>query len=920
VADRERFRTLFADNIRDVDNEHELRRVASRLLGVHLGVNRLLFAEVLGDGCVVVEGSYASEVQQISGVHQLEDYGSMLQSRFMAGENIVVSDMRQDDAFSPAEKQAFAALEVVGNLAVPILQGGKLVAILGAHQKTSRSWTSDDVLIARDVATRTWVAMMQLRSEAKLLASRMQLSQIVAIMPSFTAVFRGPGHVVEQANQAFYDVVQHGPEILGVAFFDACPELADQEFPELLDTVYRTGKEFEGKGRRALVRGVGGVLAEIFVDFAYLPLREADGQTSGIFVHGVDRTAEIRATHALALRERELQSVTDSTPDGLARFTREFRLDFVNPATERMIGRPAAELIGRSYRQLGMSEPLCDQWEAAIDYVFTHQTIRSLTFALETPKLGVRDFASRVVPEFNEDGVISCVLGVTHDITEAKGAQDRLRQSEARFEVALASTQIMVYTADHDLRYTWVQNPHPNFDPAQILGRRDDELFSPEAAGPLIRLKQDVLESGVGRRSEFAVDIGGTLHHYDLTVVPLHGADGGVEGVTVAAMDITARKQVEDVLRHADRRKDEFLATLAHELRNPLAPIRTGLELLKLSPQSDIGARILPMMGRQLEQMVRLIDDLMDISRVTSGKFVLRVERVTFQEVAAVALEASRPMINGAGHKLTTDWPDEPVWLDADATRLAQIFNNLLNNSAKYTRAGGQITFAARQVGEKLVITVRDTGMGIPPELLGTVFDMFTQINRTLDRAQGGLGIGLSLVKTLVEKHGGVVEVTSSGIDQGSTFTVTLPTAPAVVPDALGSVPPPTDAALAPPVGQRILVVDDNVDAAETMMMLLASAGHTVRAVFGAQEALDLAPVFRPDVVFLDIGLPGMNGYDVARRLRSDPATASAKLIALTGWGAQADIEKSREAGFHAHLTKPINPDAIDALLATGVR
>ena len=219
VAERERFRTLFADQIRDVDNEHELRRVASRLLGVHLGVNRLLFAELLDDGCVVVEGSYASDVQQISGVHQLEDYGPMLHARFMAGENIVVSDMRQDDAFSPAEKQAFAALEVVGNLAVPILQGGKLVAILGAHQKTSRSWTSDDVLIARDVATRTWVAMMQLRSEAKLLASRMQLSQIVAIMPSFTAVFRGPDHVVEQANQAFYDVVQHVLVLMFVSMY-----------------------------------------------------------------------------------------------------------------------------------------------------------------------------------------------------------------------------------------------------------------------------------------------------------------------------------------------------------------------------------------------------------------------------------------------------------------------------------------------------------------------------------------------------------------------------------------------------------------------------------------------------------------------------------------------------------------------------
>ena len=915
ATDRERFRSLFADSIRDVQDEHELRRVASRLLGVHLGVNRLLFAEVRDDECVV-EGSYVSDVQQIDGVYRLADYGPVVQARLLEGESIVVEDMRQDADYSPAVKLAYADLDIVSHMSVPILKGGRLVALVGAHQKTPRIWTSDDALVARDLAARAWLAIVQLRSEAKLLASQVQLSQIVTMMPSFSAVFRGPGHVVEQANQAFHDIVQRGPEILGLTFVDAFPEFADQEFPALLETVYRTGEQFETKGRRALVQRGSDAREEIFVDFAYLPLREADGQTSGIFVHGVDRTAEIRATHALAQRERELQSVTDSTPDGLTRFDREFRVDFVNPAAERMIGRSRAELIGRSYRQLGVAEALCDQWEAAIQHVFDHNITRSLNFSLEIPNLGLRYYASRVVPEFNEDGVISCVLGVTHDITKQKEAQERVRQSEARFELALESTNIMVYTTDNDLRYTWIRNPHPDFDPAQIVGRRDDEIVSPEAAEPLIRLKQDVLDTGVGRRSEFAIDIDGTRVHYDLIVVPLHGADGGIEGVTVAAMDITDRKLAEESLRDADRRKTEFLATLSHELRNPLAPIRTGLELLKLSPRVTTDARVLPMMERQLEHLVRLIDDLMDVSRISSGKVVLRRERVTFQEVAAVAMEASRHGIDVAGHTLTTDWPAAPVWLDADPTRLAQIFSNLLSNSAKYTPAGGGITFSALEAGENIVISVADTGVGIAPEFLGTVFDMFTQIGSTRDRAQGGLGIGLSLVKTLVEMHGGQVEVTSSGIDQGSTFTVTLPLAPASVPDALRSVSPPIDVADAATVSQRILVVDDNVDAAESMMLFLASAGHTVRVAFGGREALEMAWVFRPEVVFLDIGLPDLSGYDVARELLANEATASARLIALTGWGAPADHEKSRVAGFETHLTKPVDMGAVMALLA----
>ena len=791
VTDRETFRSVFGDATRDLTDEHALKRVASHLLGLHLQVNRVMYGEVVGEGKVVIGESYVNSVQQIEGTYSLEDYGPKLLAALRSGENVVVPDIRSDCGYSESEKAAYAKMEIVANLGIPILKNGQLVAVLGVHQNALRHWTPADMAIAREIGERTWAAVEHARSETKLQAKELQLSQMLHIMPSFSAVLTGPTFVFQMANQSYFDLVGRGPEIIGKPVLEAIPEIADQPFPALLEEVYRTGRPFEAKAMVVrLPRGPNGNLTDSFVDFVYLPLREADGQVSRIFIHGVDRTPEVRATQALAQGERELRSMTENTPDALARFDRQFRHVFVNSVIEKSMGRPVAEILGKTHRQLAVPEKLCDQWEKAIRYVLDHESPSSLDFSLDTPHDGLRHFSCRLLPEFNERGQVESTLGVTHDVTESRAYEQRL-------------------------------------------------------------LEQDI-------------------------------------------------------------RKDEFLATLAHELRNPLAPIRTGLQLLKLSPKADVAARTLPVMERQLGQLVRLVDDLLDVSRISSGKIVLKRERIAFQEIAAAALEASRPLIDVAGHSLTIEWPDEPVWLDADPTRLTQIFSNLLTNSAKYMRPGGQIKFSARRQGERVLISVLDTGMGIPADMLGTVFDMFTQINRTLDRSQGGLGIGLSLVRTLVEMHGGSVQAASGGIDLGSEFTVTLPMVSGAAPEVHAA--PSVSAVLA---GRRILVVDDNVDAAETMAMLLELSGHEARSAFGGQEALDVAFSFRPDVVFLDIGLPGMNGYEVARRLLADPATASTKLIALTGWGTEDDIRKSKMAGFHAHLTKPVDPDAVEAMLST---
>jgi signal transduction histidine kinase/ActR/RegA family two-component response regulator len=367
--------------------------------------------------------------------------------------------------------------------------------------------------------------------------------------------------------------------------------------------------------------------------------------------------------------------------------------------------------------------------------------------------------------------------------------------------------------------------------------------------------------------------------------------------------------------KNADRRKDEFLATLAHELRNPLAPIRTGLQALA-RPGGDAaaGTVIRAIMERQLSQMVRLIDDLLDVSRISSGKVVLQRTRVDLRAIAELAIEASQPFIAAGQHDFKADLPDGPVWIDGDASRLSQVIINLLNNSAKYTAEGGQIRLSLSSDHAGALVRVQDNGVGIPPEMLDEVFDMFTQVDRTLDRSQGGLGIGLSLVRRLTEMHGGEATAHSKGLGHGSTFTVRLPLMPAAPSQAASD-----EAAQCEPPHRprlRILVVDDIADVADVLKMLLDLEGFETLVAYSGQTALKSAGEFGPDVVICDIGLPEMDGHEIARRLRADPKVASATLIALTGWGAESELRRTRESGFDFHLVKPVDANALLTLLS----
>jgi PAS domain S-box-containing protein len=554
--------------------------------------------------------------------------------------------------------------------------------------------------------------------------------------------------------------------------------------PEILRSKVAVFAELHRK-RREITRANHILLSEVTAR------RRAEEQLRRLNDELEVRVAE--RTAALLQRERELRSLADNTPDILTRFDQELRFLFVNSALEEATGLPRDGFPGRSLREVGMPEDVCDLWEQSIRSVFETRKPRSLEFGYASPA-GARRYATRLVPEFGPTGEAESVLAVTQDITE--------------------------------------------------------------------------------------------------------------------------RQRATEALKDADRRKDEFLATLAHELRNPLAPLRNGLELLRLAGTTAAAVETRQMMDRQLSHMVRLIDDLLDLSRITNDKLALRKERVLLQDVAKTAVEASRPIIEASRNVLKVSLPDEPVWLVADAARLSQVISNLLTNAAKYTPQGGCIELSAAREGGEARIRVTDTGLGIPPEMLAQVFEMFTQVNRTLDRSQGGLGIGLAIVKRLVELHGGTITAESPGLGAGSTFTVCLPL---IKVDARSTEQLRTpEAALGRSVksGRRVLVVDDNVDGATSLARFLQLCGHEARTAHSGPEALDVAHPFKPEVVFLDIGLPGMNGYEVAKRFRGEPALSGTLLVALTGWGSEDNKRLSREAGFDFHLTKPAELKTIENILA----
>ncbi len=503
----------------------------------------------------------------------------------------------------------------------------------------------------------------------------------------------------------------------------------------------------------------------------------------------------------------------------------------------------------------------------------------------------------------------------------AERVAEMLRANEERFRLASEAVNGFIYEVEIA---TGRMNVSPGL--SDLLG------FSPEEAVHMQwwedRVHPDDAAQAPAARESLLADCP-RKYHYEYRVRHRDGSWLNVwdQGLVVCdangqpvrlvgnVVDITERKRVEEALAEANRRKDEFLAMLAHELRNPLAPIRSAMQILRMQEALPSNLQLVrDVVDRNVAQMVRLVDDLLDVSRITRGKIRLQMEPVALAEVVAQAAEISRPLIDSQKHQLLVAVPEQPIRVHGDATRLAQVLANLLNNAAKYTDEGGRIWLTLECVDDHAVLRVRDTGVGLPPEMLEEVFGLFTQVDPSPDRAQGGLGIGLTLVRRLVEMHGGRVEASSEGLGRGSEFVVWLPK----LREAETHKPskPQGDSHNAHAPRLRVLVVDDNVDAAKTLAMLLRLEGHEIRMEHDGLAAVEAAQAYAPDVVLLDIGLPGLDGYEVARRLRAIPALADTVLVALTGYGQEEDRRRSATAGFDHHLVKPIDLQTLASLLS----
>jgi PAS domain S-box-containing protein len=525
---------------------------------------------------------------------------------------------------------------------------------------------------------------------------------------------------------------------------------------------------------------------------------------------------------------------------------------------------------------------------------------------------------TRAVPMLDTGGEITEWIGMVTNVTARKLAEAALANQRRMYEAILTNTPDLAYVWNREHRFIYANEGllrmwGKSWDEA--IGKNCLELgYEPWHAALHDREIEQVIATRKPVRGEVPFNGAFGRRYYDYLLVPVLGASGDVEAVAGTTRDVTERKQLEGSLIDADRRKDEFLATLAHELRNPLAPIRTAVHLLKAGdPTQDNLRAAREIIDRQVHHMVRLVDDLMDVSRITLGQVNLRNERVSLRRVIDDALEAAAPAIEAGNHRLVVDVPGASLQLEGDATRLSQVFQNLLDNAAKYTPPGGTITLRAEQRGEKIVVSVRDTGIGITPDAQSRVFELFTRVHPSDHIKTSGLGIGLSLAKKLIDLHLGDIEVRSEGAGLGSEFIVTLPAVSAA--QAVSPVADNLIALVKPDASRRVLVVDDNRDAAESLGMLLEMQQCKVCVAFDGLQALEALDTFKPDIALLDIGMPGMDGYELARRIRGTPRGRHLVLIALTGWSQADDKKRAADAGFDEHLTKPVDPEVLGRVL-----
>jgi PAS domain S-box-containing protein len=656
------------------------------------------------------------------------------------------------------------------------------------------------------------------------------------------------------------------------------------------------------------------------IDDSAAPIRDAEGQVSGCVLVFRDVTVQrnIERERASQLRTaRTLAAIVDSSDDGIIRKRLDGTIETWNAGAEMVFGYRADDAIGKHISLVIPPDRLHEEEQI----IATLKAGRRINH-FETERVradGARIWVSLTIsPIVDETGAVVAASKIVRDVTPRVHAE----AERERFVTVLENSQDFIGMCDLQGVPFFVNRAGLEMVGLASLERARQtplaEFFFPEDQARVIgEFLPQVLRDGQGeieiRFRHFKTGAARWMAYKVLTVTDHSGAPTGFATVS---QDITERKARADELIEADRRKDEFLAMLAHELRNPLAPLSNALQAIRRREAGDehtvtVATGIL---DRQIRQMSRLVNDLLDASRISRGKIELRRTRVALRPIIEEAIETVRPLLAGFEHTLTTTLPPDTLCVDGDAGRLSQVIGNLLANAAKFTDKGGRIWLSAEREGDEAVIRVRDNGIGIAPEHLQTLFDMFVQVDSAIERSRDGLGIGLTLVKTLVELHGGTVQVRSAGPGCGSEFTVRLAAvfAAAGLPEVERRA-----SAFGDSIARRVLVVDDSVDAAESLAMLLAFDGHEIHKAHDGADAVRTAERLRPDIVLMDIGLPILNGYEACRRIRSQPWGAAITMVAITGWGQEEGHEQSEAAGFDLHLVKPVDHDELLRIVAS---
>jgi PAS domain S-box-containing protein len=797
-------------------------------------------------------------------------------------------------------------------LLVPFVYQGELRGTLWVVSHDARQFDREDVRLLESLARFASLALetLALRGvETALSASERRFAEFMEHLPGLAWIKDLQGRYVFVNDAAERAFGRGRAEILGHS--DA------EIFPAAV------AEQFQSHDRAALARGKGieivetlehedGLHHSLVAKFPIPGHEDAPAFVGGV---AIDITDRLSAENVLRESEERLRAMADHSPAIIYMTQADGYCTYLSDAWRTLTGRDVELGLGFGWAQAVHPDdvPLA---RAQFAPAPGPQPFR-IEFRLAQPNGGYHWVIGSGAPRFGARGEHLGYVGSVLDVDKEKRAEEALRHSIRLYRAVGDSIDYGIWICDPAGRNVYASESF-----LRLVGLSQEqcsdygwaEALHPDDVERTRSFWAECVRSGKEWDFEHRFrGVDGAYHPVLSRGVPVKDEQGETIAWAGINLDITRLKQVETELREVDRRKDEFLATLAHELRNPLAPIRNSLHVLRLAGDGPQSERVHEVLDRQVNHLIRLVDDLLEVARITSGKIELRRARIDLAEVVRAAVETSRPAIERARHRLEVILPQEELWLDADSVRLAQVLSNLLTNAAKYTEEGGQIWLRAERQGRFACVSVRDTGVGIPPAMLPRVFDLFTQVDRTLGRAQGGLGIGLALVKRLVEMHGGSVRADSAGWGAGSEFTVRLPLAvgdseqPA--PETVGETPARSSAR------RRFLVVDDNSDAADSLAMLLRLSGIDAEVAYDGPSALEQMRVTRPEVVLLDLGMPGMDGFDVAARIRADAELCGTVLVALTGWGQPDHRLRTAEAGFDRHLVKPVELAELQGLL-----